>query len=231
MHVLDVGCGAGDVSLLAASLVGPSGSVLGVDRSADSIALAERRAAHSGDRGRMRFEASELETLDGEPVFDAVVGRAVLMYQPDPAAIIRRLACLLRPGGLVVFHEFAMPMTRSVPEGPLFRQVVEWCLQTFDRAGFEIDMGSKLARAFTDAGLPAPTMHLSGLAASTEGSPVFDYYAQTLRSLLPAAERLGVVSPAEVDVDTLAARLGAEAEALRACVMPPPLVGAWARLS
>src|SRR5262245_17165364 len=44
MRVLDIGCGIGDVSLLAADLVGPSGAVLGVDRSAESVAIAERRA-------------------------------------------------------------------------------------------------------------------------------------------------------------------------------------------
>jgi SAM-dependent methyltransferase len=40
MRVLDVGCGVGDVSLLAAEIVGPSGFVLGVDRSADATAVA-----------------------------------------------------------------------------------------------------------------------------------------------------------------------------------------------
>lgn len=41
MRVLDVGCGAGDVSFLAASIVGPTGEVIGIDRSPNS-ALARR---------------------------------------------------------------------------------------------------------------------------------------------------------------------------------------------
>jgi ubiquinone/menaquinone biosynthesis C-methylase UbiE len=48
MSVLDVGCGVGDVSLLAASIVGPAGSVLGVDRATDSIATARGRAQAAG---------------------------------------------------------------------------------------------------------------------------------------------------------------------------------------
>src|SRR5690606_4206862 len=48
MRVLDLGCGVGDVSLLAAWLVGPSGFVLGVDRSADALAAARRRAREAG---------------------------------------------------------------------------------------------------------------------------------------------------------------------------------------
>ena len=48
MHVLDVGSGAGDVSLIAAELVGPSGSVIGVDRDGPSVELAGRRARAAG---------------------------------------------------------------------------------------------------------------------------------------------------------------------------------------
>src|SRR5262249_36160967 len=50
--------------------------------------------------------------------FDAAVGRLILMYLPDPAAALRRAAGLVRPGGLVCFHEsdlsydWAAPMTR-----------------------------------------------------------------------------------------------------------------------
>jgi SAM-dependent methyltransferase len=47
MRVLDVGCGAGDVSLLVASLVGPSGSVIGIDRMPESAQLARARVASS----------------------------------------------------------------------------------------------------------------------------------------------------------------------------------------
>jgi cyclopropane fatty-acyl-phospholipid synthase-like methyltransferase len=48
MHVLDIGSGAGDVAILAARLVGPSGSVLGIDRSQDAVGRASARAAAEG---------------------------------------------------------------------------------------------------------------------------------------------------------------------------------------
>ena len=51
MSVLDVGSGAGDVALLAAELVGPSGSVTGIDRDERSVALAARRADSLGLAG------------------------------------------------------------------------------------------------------------------------------------------------------------------------------------
>jgi ubiquinone/menaquinone biosynthesis C-methylase UbiE len=229
MRVLDVGCGVGDVALLAAELVGPSGLVLGVDRSDESIAIAELRAVAADKKGWMRFLTAELDVFDSGSTFDAVIGRAVLMYQPDPAASVRRLARLLRPGGIIAFQEFAMPMTRTVPDAALFCRVVDWCMDIVRRAGFETDMGSKLARAFVDGGLGTPAMTLGGIAASGPDSPVYGYYTDTLRSLLPLGERYGVVTAEEAGIDTLTERLADEAVALGACVMPPPLVGAWAR--
>jgi len=48
MHALDIGSGAGDVAILAARLTGPSGSVLGIDRSEDAVRRASQRAAAEG---------------------------------------------------------------------------------------------------------------------------------------------------------------------------------------
>src|SRR5512138_970953 len=78
MRVLDVGCGAGDVSFLAAQFVGPKGQVIGVDKSSEAIAFASRRAA-SARLTNMQFVASDLLELQlAEPV-DALIGRLVLM--------------------------------------------------------------------------------------------------------------------------------------------------------
>src|SRR5215468_6751029 len=48
MHVLDIGCGAGDVSFLVSALVGPEGSVTGVDLDGGAIGVAEHRRAVRG---------------------------------------------------------------------------------------------------------------------------------------------------------------------------------------
>jgi ubiquinone/menaquinone biosynthesis C-methylase UbiE len=229
MRVLDVGCGVGDVSLLAGRLVGPTGSVLGVDRSPEAIETAARRIAQAGQSGFVRFTAADLDTYQPEAGFDAVIGRLILMYLPDPAAALRRFAACLRPGGIVAFQEMAIAQARSLPEGALFRQSVRWITETFARTGFEIDMGGKLYPTFLAAGLPAPQMIAGG---RVEGGPeafAYDYVAQTVRSLLPVAERVGSATRAEVEIDTLADRLRAEALKNSACILLPPLIGAWAK--
>jgi ubiquinone/menaquinone biosynthesis C-methylase UbiE len=228
MRVLDIGCGAGDVSLLAAGLVGPTGGVLGVDRAAAAVALARERARAAG-LGSVAFQQAELAELEPGRPFDALVGRLVLMYLPDPSAALAGLLRLVRPGGLVVFQEMEMSMARAAPPVPLFQACGEWIRETIRRAGFETDMGSRLFPTFLGAGLPGPAMSLDGRVEGGAGSPVYELMAETVRSLLPAMERLGVASAAAVGVETLAARLEAEVCAAGGVVVFPPLVGAWAR--
>jgi ubiquinone/menaquinone biosynthesis C-methylase UbiE len=83
MRVLDLGCGPGDVSMLAANLVGPSGSVIGIDRSLEVISIAERRAGQAG-LSHVSFKNVALEKFADTDAFDRVVGRFVLIYQSDP---------------------------------------------------------------------------------------------------------------------------------------------------
>jgi ubiquinone/menaquinone biosynthesis C-methylase UbiE len=223
MRVLDIGCGVGDVSLLAAELVGPSGFVVGVDRSSEAVETARRGAAASGTT-RTSFAAAELDAFSSEARFDALIGRFILMYLPDPAAALRKLRSHLVPGAIVAFQEMEMSLTRSVPPLPLFQQGVEWVIETFKRAGFEANMGPKLYTTFQQAGLPAPRMIAASRVEGGPDSQVYDYLTATLRSLLPMAEKLGMTTSAEVGIDTLTERLRRQAIQHNACLMPPTLI-------
>jgi SAM-dependent methyltransferase len=97
MRVLDIGCGAGDVTFVAADLVGPDGSVVGVDRSPDALARARLRAEQRGLTQVQFIEGDIHDPAPGGP-FDAIVERLALWGVPDPAALLRRQATVLRPG-------------------------------------------------------------------------------------------------------------------------------------
>jgi SAM-dependent methyltransferase len=226
MRVLDCGCGAGDVSFLAASLVGPEGVVIGVDRSPEAIALASQRAA---ELANVHFLTQDLCELSLEEPVDALVGRLVLMYFADPAVLLRRLAGLVKPGGIVAFHEMDMDGAKSEPTCQIFETAVERIRQTFSRAGADIRTGLKLTRIFHEAGLPAPRMIQGARVESGPDSLIYDQVTQITRTLLPLMQRTGVATADEVGVDTLAARIREEAVTKNATLVSPSFIGAWTR--
>ena len=229
MHVLDVGSGAGDVAFLAARLVGPSGSVLGIDRSEDAVKRASARAAADGLHW-CRFSVADVEAFQTDQRFDAIVGRLVLMYFSDPARTLRSLVRHLRPGGLAVFHEMVMTSVRVVPPLPLLDRVGGWMIGAFERAGAEVDMGLKLDATFRAAGLPRPETYAAARPVAGPDSAGYAVFAAVVRALLPAIERFGIATAAEVDIDTLADRLRDSTVAADACWLSPVMVGAWARV-
>ena len=150
MRVLDLGCGAGDAAFVAADLVGPGGSVVGVDRSPDALARARLRAGQRGLTQVQFIEGDIHDPVPGAP-FDAIVERVVLLWVPDPAAVLRRQATVLRPGGLVVPVETDFTLG-WLPETPLTTQVRSWMLEAADRAGIS-GPGPRLWALAQEAGL------------------------------------------------------------------------------
>ena len=231
MYVLDLGCGVGDVSFLAAGMVGASGAVLGIDRNASSIETARRRAMALG-LSNVQFEVSELDTFDDHGRrFDALIGRLVLLYLPDPAATLRQFRNFLRPGGVIAFQEIDMDQASQFPASELFTRVLSWIIAGFKAGGAETSMGGRLLSTFLRAGLPRPTMIAASRVESGPDTYAYTYVAGVLRSLLPLVERVGLASAQEVAIDTLADRLRQDAIANESVTFLPRMVGAWSRLS
>ncbi|MBV8831997.1 MAG: class I SAM-dependent methyltransferase [Acidobacteriaceae bacterium] len=230
MRVLDFGCGMGDVSLLAAKLVGTTGHVTGIDRDVVVIEKARERARFESRGADIQFIQSDLFDFHRPRKFDAVIGRYVLLYQPNPAAAISHAANQLRSGGIVVFHEMDLAnQIRSCPETTLFGTMQMLVAETFRRGGFWTDLGLHLTRLFLDAGLPWPTIKAEVPVGGEPGSFIYQWMTETLRSLLPRIEQFGLANAGELDLDTLVARMDAEAVASRSQISGPLQFGAWSR--
>jgi ubiquinone/menaquinone biosynthesis C-methylase UbiE len=228
MRVLDAGCGAGDVSFLAARLVGQEGTVLGVDKAPEAIRVARERARVAG-LTNVEFLVEDVAHLSLDTPVDALIGRLVLMYFVEPAAVLRHLVRNLRPGGVVAFQELAAEGTASEPHCPVYEAAVQRVRQTLARAGNDPRAGLKLRRIFREAGLPAPQMLQAARVEGGPDSPAYAQVAQITRSLLPLMEHTGVATAEQIDIETLAARLRVEAVAHDAVLVYPPLIGAWTR--
>ena len=228
-RVLDVGSGVGDVAMLAATLVGPSGQVVAVERDARSAARARQRAAEAG-LYQIRLIESDVADLSSDQRFDAVVGRYILQFLHDPVGVLRLLTGLLRPGGVVAFQEPCwVPFLQLRRDLPLWSAAVALIYEIGARCGVHMDMGLGLYRAYQQAGLPAPRMHMD---VPLEGGRVFAELAtDALHASLPAAKRLAISLDGIGDLETLADRLHREIASSDSVVPWIPLVGAWSRIA
>jgi ubiquinone/menaquinone biosynthesis C-methylase UbiE len=225
-RVLDIGSGVGDVSMLASRLVGPSGEVVGVERDSRSISRARKRVADAGLRNVSFIESDVALIPEGKP-FDAVVGRLILQFLPDPPSVLRSLSRLVHPGGLVAFQEVAWaPVLPIFAHLPLWSAAASLVLATVQRAGADTGTGLALFRIFHEAGLPAPTMRME---AQLGNDPRFTrWICDLLCSLRPRIHQ-GQLLEKLGDWDSLPSRMQVEVAKSNSVVPFVPLVSAWSR--
>jgi ubiquinone/menaquinone biosynthesis C-methylase UbiE len=213
MRVLDVGCGAGDVSLLAARLMGSLGEVVGVDANPVVLDIARARAK-SARIPNVEFVESTVEAFHDEKPFDAIVGRLFLIHQTTPEKTLSRVISLLRHGGIVAFHELR-PTTdsfQSLPPAPLWDQVGKWIVTTVRNNAPHREIGGQLVKLFLDCGLMMPRVFYEGVVDYGSGSPLYAMQADFVRTLMPHMLRLGIATSDEIDIDSLQTRLERQVE-------------------
>jgi SAM-dependent methyltransferase len=232
MRVLDVGCGPGEVSFIAADLVGETGSVLGVDASEDMLQVAQTRAQAAG-LAHVSFMVADLRDLTFDQRFDALVGRFILMHLPEPEAVLRRLSDCVRPGGIVVFQEYDLSNSADAfyPPSPLWERAWRWSTLAWQQAGGNIHAGMQLPSMFRAAGLPAPHMRYEASIGADRDWPGFEMRASDVRTFLPLILQFGLATEEEIGIETLAQRLREETISRGGAARLPVVVSAWARTS
>jgi SAM-dependent methyltransferase len=226
-RVLDVGSGVGDVAMLAARLVGPTGEVVGIDRDSAALAKARSRAMEFGLRN-VRFVESDVYTVPAGAPFDAIVGRLILQFLPDPVAALRSLTAHLRPGGIVAFHEANWSSFLSqAAHLPLRSLCGSLIMETFRRSGARTDMELALFRGFQDIGFPPPTLSLETPIGSDSETRrwIYDLFC-TVSSRF---SELGISASSVGELETLFDRLELELDTTRSYAACIGLVGAWSR--
>jgi len=228
-RVLDLGSGMGDVAMLVAGLVGPSGEVVGIERDAASIERAQARVSAAGLRN-VSFLNTDVNKIAIDRPFDAAVGRFILMFLPDPVSVLQSVVRLVRPGGVLAFQEPSwIPLLALGDRLPLWSCVLRSIHGTILRSGANPEMGLALYSIFQEVGLPAPKMHLEiPLGSDVDFLRVI---SELVCSLRPLAEQHGVSLEELGNLDTLPDRICAEIAAANTVVSLVPLLGVWSRKS
>ncbi|WP_368294566.1 class I SAM-dependent methyltransferase [Dehalobacter sp. TBBPA1] len=228
LRVLDVGCGSGEVTFLAAEIVGSTGEVIGFDSNETAIAAA-RDSAVKNQFANTKFIIAEIDKLPQDlGRFDAIVGRRVLMYQPDAVFSIKSLLPYLKTKGLVVFQESdSMGSFKDVDLMPLHTQVQTWIWNTVAKEGGNIHMGMNLYSVFKQAGLTISQIRAEAVLQTLEtGSDL----AWVVQKMLPRIIKLGVINQKEIEIDTLEERLNSERQNANTVFVRDMAFGIWATI-
>lgn len=227
MRVLDIGCGPGMTSFMLARRVGSAGHVFGVDRDPRMLELARQKARDAGVANVTFIQGGFDVSFPERGTLDAVVGRRVLMYQPGATEAVSQLTDAVRSGGVIAFHEHDMvEISDSRTPLPLHDQVRSWLREMLRHEGANLSMGFQLHSALSAAGLTVERVRAeANVLTPTASYPV----GSIIRAVLPRLLQHGIVTEADVDVDTLDDRLTAERKATGATCLWEMVFCAWAR--
>lgn len=205
-RVVELGCGpCGDLDELSGR-VGPAGLVIGVERRAPAVAQARRLVRERGLRNVEILHGDARDTGLERGAFDLVTASMVLLVAPRPEELVAEARALVRPGGVVAFHE--PDFVSHICDPPLWAWTrLMDVLEDYARlTGMDLHLARRLPRLLREAGLvdvradPRVFVYPPGHGAR---SGLLDFVDRLTDRLLA----LAVVTPAELaDLKTSLAR-------------------------
>jgi SAM-dependent methyltransferase len=154
--VADFGCGPLGALRGLARVVGDRGSVIGIDASAHAL---ETARGLMQEWPNVRLVQADVHDVSLDPLgvdgLDAVYSRLMLLHQPDPDRVVRRMFDLLRPRGVVMAHEpsdLPEDAPASEPACPALRRVWELVIGAARLRGARTNFGPDGRRYLTEAG-------------------------------------------------------------------------------
>lgn len=206
-RVLDVGCGPGFASFDLAQLVGPQGSVLGVDESPGFIEHLLMQAEARGLR-QLRGVVGDVQDLDAAAArateardFDAAYARWVLCFVIRPERVIAGIAKLLRPGGALVIHDyFNYTSMTAGPRSESHDALVEATAASWRARGGDPDVVGRVPAMLVDAGLRLERLHVhlrvarGGVSSQGHRDPMLAWPLTWWRTYAPKLVEMGMIT-------------------------------------
>jgi ubiquinone/menaquinone biosynthesis C-methylase UbiE len=224
MQVADFGCGVGAVTRMLAAMVGPSGRVLGIDANAAQLEQA-RHICNSGEVSNVSFlTADACSTGLPRASFDLVYCRFLLLHLPDPAACLREMRAVLKPGGLLVVEDGDLATAASNP--PTAFDAFAWLFTGLGPTrGLNYSLASNLYHLVKTAGFSDPQIEIHQPAASRGNTGLLLKWS--VEEAGPAFVAAGLITSNQLE-RTLA-DMQAAAENPDVLVLAPRMSLVWAR--
>ncbi len=196
MHVADFGCGIGATTRMLAEIVGPSGHVTGIDINASQLEQACVLCKQAALPNTTFVESSATDTGLPHNSFDLVYCRFLLLHLTDPAAGLREMLALLKPGGVLVVEDGDLTTAGSVPPSSL-----HWFATLFGRLGpargLDYSLATRLFHLVKEAGISEPEIEMQHVTIA-RGEDRF-LVKWTVEEAAPAFVSAGLVTPLEMD--------------------------------
>lgn len=151
--VVEIGCGPSGCLRILSDLVGPSGRVVGVERSDDAVALARTLISEHGLMNVDVLEADARCTGLPRDSFDFATTRLVLVNVPQPEEIVAEAVALVRPGGWVAFHEADYVSHLCDPSIEAWTSIVNLLVEYSEKNGIDPFVGRRLPALLRNTGL------------------------------------------------------------------------------
>jgi len=152
-RIVEIGCGPRGCLDILAARAGPSGSVVGVERSPEAVAMARQLLV---ERNLANVEVLERDArATGLPraSFDVATSRLVLVNIPRPEEVVAEAVALVRPGGWLAFHEADYVSLVCDPPLKAWTALVDLIVAYSERNGIDPFVGRKLPRLLREAGV------------------------------------------------------------------------------
>lgn len=152
MSFLDAGCGGGNVSRIAAGIVGPTGTVTAVDFDPEIIALNQKEQTENNTTN-INYLVSDIYNLPFNNQFDIAYARFLLSHLKDPELALSGMMKSVKPGGRVIVADVHFSGHFCYPENAAFYQYVDLYTTAGEHRGQHPEIGPALPQMFRKCGM------------------------------------------------------------------------------
>lgn len=188
-HLVDAGCGTGDVARALAGRVGPTGSVVGVDASETMLTEARRRTGTT--TAPLEFRHGDITNLElDDATYDGALCERVFQHLASPPSAMAELVRITRPGGRIVVIDTDWGLHAIHGADPTLTAAITDCWARNAANGL---VGRQLPALFADVGLRDPTVILETMTSTDPQQPS----APPFTAMAAAASRTGAITAAD----------------------------------